>query len=314
MRESKYWDDFDRRIDETVKAVDSGLLPKVRRVACFITDNCNFKCKYCNNKAYMGNMSQNTFENMLTKYGESAIIHITGGEPSVVPWLYNFLNGNKNNFRFHLNSNCYIAPPANAVKRLKVSLDSCDKDYWDFLVGKDAFDTVTHNIREATIKTIVSITYTLTKQNYRDVVKFANFCNKEFPDLYAVFFSIYKGVDPKFIMSEEDATCFFTEIIPELLSVLNDESAALLMETLDEKRRLLQGVRFEQNTNGGVCYLSMSERVFSPSGEEYTCSHLYRDGIFMKEPIKHVKCNYGCNRRLVEFNTETKARLVGKGR
>ena len=43
MRTSKYWDDFQIRADETVKAIQNGKKPKVRRVACFITDKCNFK-------------------------------------------------------------------------------------------------------------------------------------------------------------------------------------------------------------------------------------------------------------------------------
>ncbi len=141
-RESKYWDDFDRRIDETITALTLGLKPKIRRVACFITDICNFKCKYCNSIVAGTTMSQDIFERILAKYGGSAIIHITGGEPSTVSWLYPFLNENKDKFRFHLNTNCYIPPPASSVKRLKVSLDSCDENYWNFLVGRNAFDKV----------------------------------------------------------------------------------------------------------------------------------------------------------------------------
>ena len=57
------------------------------------------------------------------------------------------------------------------------------------------------------------------------------------------------------------------------------------------------------------CYLSMSERVISPSGQESFCSHLYRDGIMNTEPNKHEKCKYGCNQRLVKFNEEVAFRL-----
>jgi MoaA/NifB/PqqE/SkfB family radical SAM enzyme len=310
MRESKYWDDFNRRIGETTAAITNNAIPKVRRVACFITDKCNFKCKYCNSKVNGNSMEQSTFEHILNKYGDSAIIHITGGEPSVVPWLYPFLEENGDKYRFHLNSNCYITPPAASVKRLKVSLDSRNAIYWNSLVGRNAFDRVIANIKEATTKTIVSITYTLTHQNYKDVVDFANFCNKEFPDLYAIFFSIYKGASPEFIITEKDADHFFTSILWQLCDVVNIESKSLLLETIDEKRRLMQGIRFEQNVNDGVCYLSMSERVFSPNGDEYTCSHLYRDGILMKAANKHEKCRYGCNRRLVEFNIEIERQLA----
>lgn len=150
----------------------------------------------------------------------------------------------------------------------------------------------------------------MTKQNYKDVIKFSEFCNKEFPNLYAIFFSVYKGKDPQFILSKKEADEFFDNIIPQLKLVLSEESFALISETLDEKRRLMEGVRFEQNCDCNKCYLSMSERVFSPNGDEYTCSHLYRDSVFMKEPYKSVECKYGCNRRLVEFNLETERRLL----
>lgn len=313
MRNSKYWDDFERRISETIVAISHKTPPKIRRVACFITDKCNFNCKYCNHQTSKATMTKDTFVQMLKKYGDSAIIHITGGEPSVVPWLYEFLIENRNNYRFHLNTNAYIMPPVKAVKRLKVSMDSCNKVYWNNLVGKDAFDRVVKNIKDSIQQTIVSITYTLTKQNYKDVVKFAEFCNKEFPDVYAVFFSVYKGVDERFAMSDDDAEYFFEDILPKLVPVLNEESANLIAETIDEKFRLMQGTRFEQNCDEKLCYLSMSERVFTPNGNEYTCSHLYRDRVYMKEPIKHVKCRYGCNRRLVAFNEEVQKQLERVG-
>ena len=122
MRESKYWDDFERRIDETVTAIKFGQLPPVRRVAVFITDACNFRCNYCNHTRTPKMMKQEVFEQILAKYGESAIIHITGGEPSVVPWLYPLLETLPDKYRIHLNTNAYIKPPAKFVKRLKVSL------------------------------------------------------------------------------------------------------------------------------------------------------------------------------------------------
>jgi hypothetical protein len=82
---------------------------------------------------------------------------------------------------------------------------------------------------------------------------------------------------------------------------LDEESKALFNETVQEKFRIMQGVRFPENI-GDRCYLSLSERVFSPSGEMSACSHLYRDGIRNKPGEKHEKCKYGCNRRLVNFN------------
>lgn len=309
MRNSKYWDDFERRIEETVNYIKHDNILPIRRVACFITNRCNFRCQYCNFKTNKKDMSIHNFKSMLESYGNDAIIHITGGEPSVVPWLYNFISSYSNVYRFHLNTNCFISPPSKHVKRLKVSLDSCNRQYWNNLVGVNAFDVVIENIKKSIPDTVVSITYTMTKQNYMDVIDFAQFCNKEFPGLYAIFFSVYKGIDDRFLFTSNDSEKFFNDIYPELLTVLNNESRYLIMETIDEKKRIINGIRFPENIKQSRCYLSMSERVFSPDGEIFTCSHLYRDNIFMQTPNKHEKCKYGCNRRLVAFNKIVEEKL-----
>jgi len=90
---------------------------------------------------------------------------------------------------------------------------------------------------------------------------------------------------------------------------LNPESLELINETIDEKLRLIQGVRFPENKRENSCYISMSERVISPSGEIFRCSHLYRDKINHKDSEKHEKCLYGCNRRLISFNEEVERRI-----
>ncbi len=303
-RTSLYWDNFEQRIPETIEAVLTGTIPPIRRVAIFITEKCNFRCKYCNHLNAPISMSEEIFRSTMEKYGDSAILHITGGEPSVVPWLYPLLKEFGEQYRFHLNTNAYIAPPASSVRRLKISLDNCHAAQWDCLVGKNgAFNQVVRNIKRASMETVTSITYTLTKENYNNAIDFVRFSNQEFPNLYAIFFSIYKGNNPLFAFSKDDVNKIFDEIIPRLESELSVESLALLYETIDEKRRLMQGVRFPQNTMG-ICYISMSECVVSPSGEEYTCSHLYRDKIKSVVNSKNVKCLYGCNRRLVKFNEQ----------
>lgn len=310
MRTSKYWDDFERRIEETADAINEGKRLKTRRVACFVTDRCNFRCEYCNSDHTGNVMDKEIFINMLKYYGNDAIIHITGGEPSTVKWLYPLLEKTAHNYRFHLNTNAYIKPPSKYLKRLKVSLDSTDSEKWDKIVGKKgAWKRVVQNIKEACSETVVSITYTLSRKNFRDAVKFAEFCNKEFPGLYAVFFSVYKGDNPEYKLSGDDVEEFFFDVMPKLLEVLQPESKALLEETIDEKRRLMEGIRFEQNSVQGICHISMSERVIAPNGMMSTCSHLYRDGIMLDSPIKHEKCRYGCNRRLVAFNEEVMKRI-----
>lgn len=309
MRHSLYWDDFEKRITETVQCLKTGKEIPVRRVAVFITDYCNLCCSYCNSKHSQHSMTQKIFEEIVAKYGNTAIIHITGGEPSMVPWLYLFLQATGDQYRFHLNTNAVIMPPIHSIKRLKVSLDSHNRDYWNELVGANVFDKVVNNIKKSTPHTVVSITYTLTRENYRQAIDFTRFAKREFPGIYAIFFSVYKGNNPRFVFEDADISVFFDEVMPTLKNILPEESLRLMEETLDEKRRLIKGDRFPQNNDNQPCYLSMSERVFDSDGNMSLCSHLYRDKIYHTTPEKHIKCCYGCNRRLVAFNEEVSLRM-----
>ena len=301
MRKSKYWDGFEQRSQEAISCLSSGAKIPVRRVAVFVTSKCQMRCQYCNHRNTGKEMSESCFDAIVKKYGNDAIIHITGGEPSTVKWLYPYLEKNGNKYQFHLNSNAYVLPPANSVKRLKVSLDSCDANYWNALVGRYAFDLVVNNIKACIPETVVSITYTMTKENFMGIPEFIEFSKKQFPGLYAIFFSVYKGTNERFAFSEDDCDNFFSYVKPAMDSMLDEESKALLNETITEKFRIIQGVRFPEN-NSNTCFLSLSERVFNPDGSMSGCSHLIRDGITIEPGRKHDKCKYGCNRRLVAFN------------
>ena len=92
---------------------------------------------------------------------------------------------------------------------------------------------------------------------------------------------------------------------------MDKESLSLFQETIDEKIRLIQGVRFPENDLALPCYLSLSERCFNWNVEMGTCSHLFRDGIRESEcGRKHKSCKYGCNRRLVQFNQLVHSSLI----
>lgn len=305
---SKYWDDFDRRIKETTLCLQNNKPIPVRRVAVFITNKCNFKCAYCNFSANEKELSKDNFVKLVEKYGKSAIIHITGGEPSVVEWLYKYINSTYQ-VRFHLNSNCFLKPPIR-IRRLKASLDSNDESYFNSLVGLNAFKEVVKNIKYGCNYTITSITCVLTRENYKNTPEFMRWCRKTFKGLYAVFFSVYKGDQEQFLLTNDDVELFFTQVKPKLEKEMDEESLGLFKETIDEKFRLIRGVRFPENNLKIPCYLSMSERVVDWDNNEYTCSHLFRDGIFYNRPNKHLKCQFGCNRRLVKFNEEVENNLV----
>jgi MoaA/NifB/PqqE/SkfB family radical SAM enzyme len=255
-------------------------------------------------------MTEEIFDKIVKAYGEEAILHITGGEPSILPWLYPYLEKNGNYCKFHLNTNAFILPPSKSVRRLKISLDSCDESYWDKLVGiKGAFQKVVNNIKTCIPHTTVSLTYTMTRENIDRIPDFIKFANKEFPGIYALFFSVYKGDNPDFIFTKKDSQIFFDEIKPQMLELLDEESKHLLLETIDEKFRTIQGVRFPENVNLNTCYLSMSELAFTPDGVGNRCSHLVRDKVKNDDSNKHDCCKYGCNRRLVAFNQEVERLL-----
>lgn len=308
MRNSLYWDDFEKRAEETCQCIHTGQEVPVRRVSVFITNRCNFNCAYCNHNIASSDMSEDVFDGIVKKYGNSAIIHITGGEPSVVKWLYPYIEKYGNKYRFHLNTNAYVLPPSKFIKRLKISLDSHLSAYWNKLVGKNAFDRVVANIKQCIPNTPVSVTFTMTKENYKTIPDFISFAQKEFIGVYALFFSVYKGTNERFCFNNDDAHDFFFNIKPKMDEMLDDESKALLNETIDEKMRVIQGVRFPENEYN-KCYLSLSERVFTPDGSVFGCSHLFRDKVFVKPGTKHERCKYGCNRRLVSFNQLVDAKI-----
>lgn len=308
---SLYWDDFNRRIKETVVAVKNNTQPPVRRVSIFITNKCNFGCHYCNMGFGQREMSEDMFKKISDKYGKEAILHITGGEPSLVKWLYPFIDRTPN-IRFHLNTNGYIKPPYN-IKRLKVSLDTFDRNKFKEITQIDGFDKVMKNIKEATNYTLVSITYVLSKKTYREAPKFMRFCRSEFPKLYAVFFSCYKGNHPEFVMNNKEIDEFWSQTRFDLEQFMDKESLWLFRNTLDEKRRIIQGSRFPENKQG-ICYLSMSERIYDYSGNVSNCSHLYRDKVCRLTNNKESVCTYGCNRKLVRFNQDVLSQLkMNKG-
>ena len=305
---SKYWDDFDRRITETATCLLTGKTPPIRRIAIFITNKCNFKCDYCNVSQGSTELPFEIFDYIAKRYGGKAIIHITGGEPSIVKWLYKYIDSMPH-IRFHLNSNLLLPPPVN-IKRLKVSLDTYNANYFDGLVHfKGAFDRVVKNIIKASKKVVTSITYTLTKENYKQSPKFMRWCRKKFPDVYATFFSVYKGRALRFAFTNKDANKFFNNVKPLLEKEMDKESFLLLRETIDEKRRIIANCRFPENQMG-KCYISMSERVVDCNGNMWNCSHLFRDGVRHNNNTKCDKCLYGCNRRLVMFNQQVETLLT----
>jgi MoaA/NifB/PqqE/SkfB family radical SAM enzyme len=305
MNHSLYWDNFEKRILTTVNGIKNNQPIPIQRVACFVTKKCNFRCEYCNMKFDNKEMSETTFDDIANKHNQ-AILHITGGEPSTVKWLYKYLDSHTG--IFHLNTNAFLKPPEN-IKRLKVSFDTFNEKYFNILCNRNAFSVVCNNISYATEYTVVFLTSVLTKESYRNAPMLMRWCLSKFPKLYAMFFSVYKGNNKRFMFDKKDSDIFFNDVKPKLEKEMDTESLNLFSETIDEKFRIIQGKRFPENTTDKPCYLSMSERIYDYDGSYSNCSHLFRDGIKQKDYKKCKECLYGCNRRLVMFNEEVEKRI-----
>lgn len=342
----KYWDAFELRIDETVHALKNNELPKLRRLSLHITNKCNLKCSYCNECHSPVSMEYDMFLKLVKEYDEmgGGVLHITGGEPTCVPWLMStiaYCAGVYPNVQFHVNTNFInniSLYELSHIKRLKVSLDSHDEEYFDSLVGvRGAFLKVVGNLKvvanmHSTIRPITSITFTMTHENYTHIPEFLKLYYREFQG-YAVFFSTYKGTNERFKFTDQDIADIIYNIKPEIDRIMDengDTESKFLFNASHDETTFADEIRFAEN-KFIPCYLQLSELVVNEHGDIANCSHLYRDGVCdsglnlkdgtlaeLFEKAKRAcglkvmsdKCLYGCNKKLVAFNKEVKNKLT----
>lgn len=337
----KYWDDFERRVHETVDALETNGVPKLRRISIHVTNACNFGCTYCNEVHYPKTLGFESFAKLLSDYSEmgGGIVHLTGGEPTVVKNFTDYIceAAKYSNISFHLNTNFYSSMLTDdllkKISRLKVSLDSASPQYFnDIVKRKKAFEVVTANldrlhalIERGETKTILSLTCTVTKENYEHLPEFLEMYEKRWPLFYAVFFSSYKGTNERFVLTEADNKKLFGEIVPaldEITSRYDDQETNKLFHASHEPRTFKIEERFPE-VRTVPCYLQLSELVVDEGGDISNCSHLFRDNApktgmnlrdghlkdlyrkakMEKHPIPmHPACLYGCNRKLTTFN------------
>lgn len=349
---SQYWDLFEPRIEETVEALSNGNLPPLRRLSLHITNKCNLKCSYCNECHTPVTLERELFVKLCKEYNEmgGGVLHITGGEPSCVPWLFeeiknhiDMYNGN-DVIDFHVNTNFITSIDFMAlsrIKRLKVSLDSYKASYFDDLVGiPGSFDKVFNNLKKVSemhslVRPITSITYTMTHENYTHIPEFLRMYYSEFPGLYAVFFSTYKGTNERFKFTSEDIYDIVHNIKPQIESIMDeygDTESKFLFNASHDETTFADDIRFEDNKTI-PCYLQLSELVVNEAGDISNCSHLFRDGVghtglnlkdgSLKDlfaqakqqcglKVMSDKCLYGCNKKLVTFNKEVQTKLKEK--
>lgn len=301
MRDTEFfWDRMAERKAETIKALKDGVEPRIVRFAVLVTTGCNMACAYCNEKKKpFAMMERPFFEWLCRRAGQHGVIHISGGEPLIVPWLEDCITAWNGRARFALNSNLLIRPTdqtLGALFRVKTSLDDCEDDRWNDVVGGDFFETVVSNIRYVSERVrYTSVSYCATHQNAARLAGFLRFCRSSFPALYSTSVSFYKGSEPDLRLTTDDIAALF-----EQASALMDPTSWAVFRETHSKR----GNLFPENLSI-PCYLAMTERTYDPQGREYLCSHLYRDGVAAPgSPGNDMHCMTGCNQRFASFNAE----------
>jgi len=291
-----FWDRIADRAKETIKTLKNNKVPSIIRYAVHITSACNMKCKYCRENHKYRIMDRKLFRSICKRAGYKGIVHITGGEPLLVPWLEEEIYNQRNRTRIALNTNLLIAPGLKAllsIFRLKTSLDDYCADRWNKTTGGNHFDKVVSNIKQAsqTVK-YTSICYTATHQNAHRLKEFIKFCKKNFPKLFSISVSFYKGYDSNLILTQKDISELYIAS-----KIMDKISQQLFLETHTKR-----GNYFPNNVKI-PCYLSMTERLIDENGKEYYCSHLYRDKVIAPgRPGLDKHCITGCNARFNKYN------------
>ncbi|MCJ7829171.1 MAG: hypothetical protein MUP81_05465 [Dehalococcoidia bacterium] len=295
MNENIFWDRISERADETIAALKEHRIPEIVRFAIHLTNRCNMNCVYCHEIKANKVMDRKLFATLCERAGNKGIIHITGGEPTCVSWLDDEIYSQRNNTKMALNTNLLKLPNRKALEslfRVKTSLDDYDADRWNNLIGGNYFDKVVSNIKEA-IKYVqhVSISYTATHQNACRFERFIEFCQDNFPGIYSVSASFFKG-GGDMALTKDDVVILFKA------SKKLDPVSRYIFETTHHRN----GNYFPQNIRI-PCYLSMTERLYDEYGREFYCSHLFRDHVKPPgNPGQDPHCVTGCNARFNKFN------------
>jgi len=336
VRHEKYWDNFEERINQTVDAMIKGSNPLLGRIALHITSRCNFKCDYCNEHLNNSVLPMSLFLKIVNEYSQmgGGILHITGGEPTAVKWLDEAIQNTSENVTINLNTNCYRLLKRKTyefIDRIKVSLDTSNREYFDNLVHcSGAFDRIVANLwklSEYNKTKDVSITFTLTRENFREVPEFLSWYYRKLSRVYAIFFSIYKGTDERFLFREDDQIAFWDDVVPKMKQVFkeNDDKESLwLFEHSYNQNTLSTSCRYPENIEV-PCHISKSELTINEEGNVWRCSHLFRDKVPCSSyniknesleyihnnliQIKYSQCLIGCNLKLIHFNQEVQEGL-----
>ena len=330
---SNYWDDFQVRVNETIDCIQRGELPKLQRLTVHLTNSCNFHCEYCNMHFSSCFMNKSLAMKIVDDYVKMGgrIIHFTGGEPSIVPYIDEILSYAKSKgLVVSMNTNGYKRIDVRNVDKLKASFDLANKEEFNRTMGIDCFDTVVENMKyysQEMAEKMLSITAVLNRKTYRHMLELAKFVQDNFK-VYNLYFSNYKGENSDFAFTVDEIDDMFQNYIPKVLEYFKQTGNNYSYKQLKLYKPtdfLNSSCRFEENMRI-PCYIQLSEMTIDVDGRCYNCSHLYRDGVVpyvninvtnkdlalcfkeLKESLKgnyvclSDKCLSGCNTNLIGFN------------
>lgn len=332
---SNYWDDFQIRVNEMIECLSRKEFPKLERLTVHLTENCNFRCKYCNMKFSTRTMEEILVKKIINEYAEmgGSTIHFTGGEPMVVPYIEEiFAYAKSKGLIVSANTNAYKRINTDNIDKLKTSFDTPYADEFNATIGISSFEKVVDNMRiysKEMKEKMLSITAVLNAKTYRHMLELAKFVNENFV-VYNLYYSNYKGSNPEFAFTDEQIEDMFQNHIPKVLEFFKQTGNEYSYKQLSlYKRGDFRNVdcRFEENKHI-PCYIQLSEMTIDVDGNCYDCSHLYRDGVVPDEIINiknntlqncfekrknrytdvsnmiciSEKCLNGCNKNLIGFN------------
>lgn len=338
---SNYWDDFQTRVNETIDCLARNELPKLERLTIHLTENCNFRCKYCNMRFSKKTMEESLAKKIIDEYVEMGgkTIHFTGGEPTIVSYIESiFAYAKSRGLTVSANTNAYKRVSTENIDKLKTSFDTPYADEFNSIIGIDAFEKVVENMRIYSKEMkgkMLSITAILNRKTYKRMLELAKFVNENF-EVYNLYYSNYKGSNPEFAFTDEEIADMFKRHIPKVLEFFEQTGSVYSHKQLSLYQKgdfRNVACRFDDNKRT-PCYIQLSEMTIDVDGNCYDCSHLFRDGVKPNEVISAKdnslqscfarrkqrysntsnmicisdKCLNGCNKNLIGFN-----KAVSKG-
>ena len=70
---SNYWDDFKERVNETIDCLQKGELPGLERLTVHLTEQCNFRCDYCNMRFSKRTMEKELAKKIIDEYAANGV-------------------------------------------------------------------------------------------------------------------------------------------------------------------------------------------------------------------------------------------------